>query len=111
MKRWQIRIPLYRYESNRCPYSFADFVSQYGVEVNNDLVFDMRSPETVHFSTGLGSVFRPYPYWMRSPVADRKVAGGVDLVILRAHLPCASLRLYPVPHTANATQRQDMRCL
>lgn len=63
-------------------YSFADFVSQYGVEVADDIVFDMRSHETVPIATPLGTVFRPYPYWMQVPVADRKVAGGVDQVIL-----------------------------
>ena len=50
--------------------------------VEDDLVFDLQSNETLSFNTGVGSVFLPYPFWMRVPVIDRKVAGNVGSVLL-----------------------------
>ena len=62
--------------------SFADFVSRYGVIVEDDLVFDVESNEALPFTTQFGDVLLAFPYWMRVPVVDRKVAGDVDPVIL-----------------------------
>ncbi len=66
--------------------SFAGFVSEYGVVVENDLVFDVRSNETLPFSTQLGSVYLPYPFWMQVPVvrlsSTKKVSGDVESVLL-----------------------------
>ena len=62
--------------------SFADFLARYGVVVEDDLVFDMRSNETLSFTVGLGNVRSPYPYWMHVPMVDPKVGGEVDLVLL-----------------------------
>lgn len=59
-------------------FNFGDFAAKYGIEVQDNLVFDVRSHETLQF----GSVFRPYPFWVRSATADRKVAGDVDSVLI-----------------------------
>ena len=64
------------------PNSFADFVVPYGVVVEEDLVFDLRSHETLVFTTQLGDSPRAYPYWMRVPVADSKVGGEVQSAVL-----------------------------
>ena len=64
------------------PNSFADFVIPYGVVVERDLVFDLRSHVTVPFVTQFGNAPRAYPYWMSVPIADRKVAGAVELAVL-----------------------------
>ena len=64
------------------PNSFAEFVARYGVVVENNLVFDVRNHETVLFNTRLGSVYRPYPYWMNVPTADPKVTRDVASVTM-----------------------------
>ncbi|HJO83796.1 MAG TPA: Gldg family protein [SAR202 cluster bacterium] len=62
--------------------SFASFANEYGVIVENDIVFDKESNETLSFSTQLGSVFLPYPFWMRVQVVDKKLAGDVESALL-----------------------------
>ncbi len=62
--------------------SFRDLPEKFGVIVENDLVFDLQSNETLSFGTQVGSVFLPYPYWVRALVIDKKVAGNVESAIL-----------------------------
>lgn len=59
-------------------FHFGDFVERYGVLVEDNLVFDVRSNETLSFGTSLGNVLLPYPYWARVGTVDRKVAGEVE---------------------------------
>ena len=59
-------------------FHFGDFLEPYGVLVEDNLVFDLRSNETIT----LGSVSLPYPYWPRVPTVDSKVAGDVESVLL-----------------------------
>ena len=61
--------------------SFADFVSRYGVTVDDYLVFDLQSNETLRFDTQLGSLLLPYPYWARVNIVDRKVAGEGSVIL------------------------------
>ena len=68
--------------ANQNRNSFSYLPEEFGVIVEDDLVFDLQSNETLSFNTGVGSVFLPYPYWMRVPVIDRKVAGNVGSVLL-----------------------------
>ena len=62
--------------------SFADFVTRYGIIVEDNLVFDLRSNDTVSFQTQIGSILQPYPYWVLVPVVDEKVAGEVQSAVL-----------------------------
>ncbi len=62
--------------------SFGYLPEEFGIIVEDDLVFDLQSNETLSFNTGVGSVFLPYPFWMRVPVTDSKVAGNVGSVLL-----------------------------
>ena len=68
--------------ANRNRNSFSYLPEEFGVIVEDDLVFDLQSNETLSFNTGVGNVFLPYPFWMRVPVIDRKVAGNVGSVLL-----------------------------
>ena len=68
--------------ANRNRNSFSYLPEEFGIIVEDDLVFDLQSNETLSFNTGVGSVFLPYPYWMRVPVIDRKVSGNVGSVLL-----------------------------
>lgn len=63
-------------------YSFRDLPERFGVIVEQDLVFDLQANETLSFQTQVGSVFLPYPYWVRAPVIDKKVAGNVESAVL-----------------------------
>lgn len=63
-------------------YSFRGLPEQFGVVVEQDLVFDLQANETLSFGTQVGSVFLPYPYWVRAPVIDKKVAGNVESAVL-----------------------------
>ena len=64
------------------PNSFAHFVEEYGVIVEDDLVFDLESNETLPFRGQAGTVFLPYPFWMRVQVIDTKVAGNLRSALL-----------------------------
>lgn len=79
-------------------FHFGDFLEAYGVLVEDNLVFDLRSNETVPFNTRLGSVSLPYPYWPRVPTVDRKVAGDVEsaLVPWASSLGITDSRVGPV---------------
>ncbi len=63
-------------------YSFKDLPERFGVIVESDLVFDLQANETLSFQTQVGSVFLPYPFWVRAPVIDKKVAGNVESAVL-----------------------------
>ncbi len=53
-------------------FHFGDFVEDYGVVIEDNLVFDLRSHETLAFSTARGRILIPYEYWARVPTVDRK---------------------------------------
>ena len=71
-----------RFVAQRNRNSFAHFVEEFGVIVEDDLVFDLQSNETLSFGTQLGNVLLPYPFWIRVRVVDRKVAGNVQSALL-----------------------------
>lgn len=54
-----------------------EVLAEYGVTVNSDLVYDLRSNETVSFSnaSGVGYLVQ-YPFWPRALVADPESALG-----------------------------------
>jgi ABC-2 type transport system permease protein len=62
--------------------SFAHFVEEYGVRVEDDLVFDLNSNETLPFTSQGGSVLISYPFWMRVRVIDTEVTGNVRSALL-----------------------------
>ncbi len=51
--------------------SFADFVAAYGVTVNPDLVYDLRSNEIVTFGGGASYFLSNYPFWPRALALDK----------------------------------------
>ena len=64
--------------------SSADFIlSEFGISVESDLVFDLQSNETLAFGTGgAGNVYLPYPYWVKANVVDSKIGGEVSNVVM-----------------------------
>ncbi len=61
--------------------SLADFVEAYGLRVNRDIVYDVRSNEQVTFSGGQLSYTLPYPFWARVAVRPG-IAGDVKTAVL-----------------------------
>jgi ABC-type uncharacterized transport system involved in gliding motility auxiliary subunit len=60
----------------------TDFLQEYGVKVNNDVVFDMRANATIGFPTRFGPVPRTYPYWIQAETSERIVSGGANSAVL-----------------------------
>ena len=75
--------------------SFNDYIQeQFGVIVEDNLVYDLQANETISFSTGAsGNVFLPYPYWAKSQVLDKKVGGDVRTVVMPWASPIGILDL------------------
>ncbi len=71
-----------RMAASRNRNSFEHLPREFGVNVEDDLIFDLQSNETISFNTQLGSVFLPYPFWLRAPVIDKKVSGNVESALL-----------------------------
>ena len=54
--------------------SLADFLKEnYGLKMNQNLVFDLKSNETVNFGSAGGfNYLMPYPFWIRAIKADQR---------------------------------------
>ncbi len=57
------------------------WLAEYGVLVQDDVVFDTRSHETLEFNTRFGSVNLNYPYWPRVRTEEQGISGGVSSVV------------------------------
>ena len=58
----------------------SDFVfSEFGISVEEDIVFDMQSHETISSNTGVSAM---YPYFIKAEVSDSKVGGEVNSVVM-----------------------------
>lgn len=65
------------------PNSFGDFVEQYGIVLEDNLVFDLRKNETVEVSDPQGgTVYRNYPYWLYAKSANQTVARNIESVLM-----------------------------
>lgn len=67
--------------------NFADFLKEYGVEVQDDLAYDLRSNASVRFSTGQGGFFSytlPYPFWARVLASDKTspITAHIESIVL-----------------------------
>lgn len=65
--------------------SMADFVESFGVEIGTDLVYDLRSSETVNFGINSGvSYVLNYPFWPRVLAADKTspIVNNIDTIVL-----------------------------
>jgi len=52
---------------------FAPFLEYFGIKVNQNIVYDLQSSETLRFTAAGGlNYFLPYPFWVRGIVKDPK---------------------------------------
>ena len=62
---------------------FSDFArEEFGVSVEQDIVYDVRSFETIIGESGGRTLARPYPYYVKSEVADKKIGRSITSVVL-----------------------------
>ena len=59
-----------------------DLLTEYGVVARDNIVFDVRSNESLTFTTPFGPVDSSYAYWVRAPTVERGVSGGVQSVVM-----------------------------
>ena len=58
------------------PSSMGDFIEDYGIALQSNIVFDTRSSESLRFSSRFGVVSVRYPYWPRVGAAESRISGG-----------------------------------
>jgi ABC-type uncharacterized transport system involved in gliding motility auxiliary subunit len=63
-------------------FSVADFVAKYGVQVNRDVVFDMRQNQVLSVPSNFGTVPRRFPYFPRVNTSENKISGGVPSIVM-----------------------------
>lgn len=64
------------------PTDFIGWLSQYGVTVNQHLVYDLRSNETVQLGGGGMLYLLPYPYWVRAGLVQQNpIASTIESVM------------------------------
>ena len=65
------------------PASTRDFVESFGVRLNGDLVFDLRSNERISVPGQIFNYVVAYPFWVRAlPASDHAIVRGINSVFL-----------------------------
>ena len=65
------------------PDSARDFVRELGVRLNGDLVFDLRSNESITVPGQIFNYVVAYPFWVRAlPASDHAITRGLNSVFL-----------------------------
>lgn len=59
----------------------SGWLAEYGVLVQDNVVFDTRSHETLLFNTQFGGVNLAYPFWPRVHTEEQAISGGVTSVV------------------------------
>lgn len=64
--------------------NFSDLIKDFGVTVNKDIVYDLRSHETVRLGSGPVSFLMPYQFWVRTLVGKdaSKIINQTSQVVL-----------------------------
>lgn len=64
--------------------SFSDFLEEYGVGVQSNIVYDLSSNETVSFGGGTVNYFLPYPLWARVGSIDKTspITSRIESIVL-----------------------------
>ncbi len=58
--------------------SFANFFDQYGLSIESNIVYDLRSNETVRIGQGFINLLLPYPFWVRAIPAKTSMVNRLD---------------------------------
>ena len=64
-------------------YNYHEFLSKYGVVVDDNILFDVFSNENLSFiDQSGGKILTPYPYWMRVSSVDTNITGSNQSVLI-----------------------------
>lgn len=66
--------------SNR--YGLNEWLKQYGLKIDDGVVFDTKENETVDINASYGTVTLPYPYWIRTSTVESAVSGGLIYAVI-----------------------------
>jgi ABC-2 type transport system permease protein len=65
------------------PDSARDFSEEFGVRVNGDLVFDLRSNESISVPGEIFNYVVPYPFWIRAlPAEEHPITRNINSIFL-----------------------------
>ena len=68
---------------------FADFLNDYGITVNKDIIYDLKANQTVQMGGGgIFSLLVPYPFWAK--LASQGAVGAIISNISEVTMPWAS---------------------
>ena len=62
-------------------FNLLDYVAKYGVSPQTDIVYDVRSHESLNIPDVFAPVVIPYPYWVRIPESEARISGAVKSVV------------------------------
>ncbi|MEE8550800.1 MAG: Gldg family protein [Gemmatimonadota bacterium] len=69
--------------ASAAPDSVRDFVEEFGVRLNGDLVFDLRSNENITMPGQFFNYVVAYPFWVRAlPASEHPIVRGINSVFL-----------------------------
>ena len=57
--------------------SSAEFLEDFGIILEDNMVFDPQFNESLSFNVGVGNVVLNYPFWAHVPTIDKKITGEV----------------------------------
>ena len=63
-------------------FSLSEYLTNYGVTVEDNIVFDSKANEIIPFPTQQGTVSLPYQYWPRINSVETKISGGITTAVL-----------------------------
>ena len=63
-------------------FSLSEYLTKYGVTVEDNIVFDPKANEILPFPTQQGTVSLPYQYWPRVNSVETKISGGITTAVL-----------------------------
>ena len=76
-----VEVDTQRLGANPNSFSLAGYLEKYGVIPQSDVVFDVRSHESLTVPDVFAPVVIPYPYWVRVPETDARISGAVNAVV------------------------------
>lgn len=83
--------------------NLESFLSDYGVTLGRDLVYDLSLAETVQFGQGETTFLSPYPFWFKALPADPKFSATSQIR--------AVTLLWPASLTVNAKEGYETRLI
>lgn len=70
--------------AGKSPSGINDFLKEFGIAINNDLVYDLQLNETLTFGSGNLAYLVPYPFWLKAipEPSDLPLLSGIKSVTL-----------------------------